>query len=100
MLHRRIARASLFLIALGLVACSAESKAKSTLDDYEKVFGKCKTLTEEAKLEPGQHGCAEVTSRAVEMGLKSSGLEESQWRPMLESWLKDKGFSAYYVATK
>jgi len=100
MLHRRIARASLLLIAFGFPACSAESKAASTLDDYEKVFGKCKTLTEEAKLEPGQHGCAEVTSRAVEMGLKNSGLEESKWRPMLEAWLKDKGLTAYYVTKK
>ena len=52
------------------------------------------------RLEPGQHGCAEVTSRAVEMGLENSGLEESKWRPMLEAWLKDKGLTAYYVTKK
>ncbi len=80
------------------VGCSAESKAKSTLDDYEKVFGKCKELHDEASLSPGQHGCVRVTSEAVEMGLKRSGLEESQWRPMLDAWLSDTGLTDYYVA--
>ena len=95
-----IRRFASLLPLVACVACSAESKAQSTLDDYEKVFNKCKDLHGEASLPPGQHGCVHATSQAVELGLKHSGLEESQWRPMLDAWLSDRGFTEYYVAPK
>lgn len=94
MLRTTLVLASLLL--LPAAGCSAESKAASTLDDYEKVFGKCKELHDEMKMEPGEHPCVGVTSKAVEMGLKHSGLEEEKWRPMLEAWLEKTKFTAYY----
>jgi len=90
--------AAAMLASVALVGCkSPEGKAKETLGKYEIVFSKCKELHDEMKMDPGTHRCSKVASLAVEMGLKDSGLPEAEWRKLLDEWLKEKNYSAYYL---
>jgi hypothetical protein len=34
----------------------------------------------------------------VERSLADSGLPEDEWRAMLEQWLADSGYGAYYLS--
>ena len=86
-----------FALALPLVGCSPEAKAKKTMEKYESTFKICKDMTEELKLKPGEHDCALVTSMALDMGLKDSGLEQSKLEPMRNEWLEKSGYKPYYV---
>ncbi len=84
-------------LVLASVGCSPEAKAKKTMEKYESTFGMCKKITEEAKMKPGEHDCALVTSMALDMGLKDTGLEESKVTPMRDEWLDKSGYKPFYI---
>jgi hypothetical protein len=83
--------------AIFVLGCSPESKAKSTLEKYETVFRICKEETEKTSMQPGEHRCAVVSSMAVEMSLADTGLEQAKQKEMLDKWLDEKGYKAYYI---
>ncbi len=83
--------------AFFVLGCSPESKAKSTLEKYETVFRICKEETEKTSMQPGEHRCALVASMAVEMSLADTGLEQAKQKEMLDKWLDEKGYKAYYI---
>jgi alcohol dehydrogenase YqhD (iron-dependent ADH family) len=90
--------AALAIFAFSLAGCSPESKAKDTLEKYENLaFKICKEETEKMKMKPGEHQCAYITSMALDMSLKDSGLEEAQINKMREEWLDKSGYRAYYI---
>lgn len=90
--------AALAIFALSLTGCSPESKAKDTLEKYETLaFRICKEETEKMKMKPGEHQCAYITSMALDMSLKDSGLEEAKINEMREAWLDKSGLRAYYI---
>lgn len=93
-----IAPAALIFAALTLgVGCSPESKAKSTLEKYETAFRICKEETEKNHMKPGEHRCALITSMAVDMSLKDTGVEEAKGKQMLSDWLDKSGYRPYYI---
>lgn len=93
-----IAPVTLLLGALALGAgCSPESKAKSTLEKYETAFRICKEETEKSHMKPGEHRCALITSMAVDMSLRDSGVEEAKAKQMLGDWLDKSGYRPYYI---
>ncbi|MBI3207226.1 MAG: hypothetical protein HYZ29_37155 [Myxococcales bacterium] len=98
---RRVARgralALVLLLAFAHGACTPKMRAKRLLGKYEKVFATCRKLTEDAGARPGEHSCAKVASLAVEGSLGDTGLAESEWRPMLSTWLAETGFAPYYI---
>jgi hypothetical protein len=90
--------AAFALFALSLTACSPESKAKDTLEKYENLaFRICKEETEKMKMKPGEHQCALITSMALDMSLKDTGLEEAKINEMREAWLDKSGYRPYYI---
>jgi hypothetical protein len=99
MTHPRIAFTFLFLCGAALLVpgCSPESKAQSTLEKYKDVFRICKEETEKTQMKPGEHRCSTVSSMAVEMSLKDSGLEDAKSKEMLSKWLDENGYKAYYI---
>ncbi|MEZ4296960.1 MAG: hypothetical protein R3B70_18490 [Polyangiaceae bacterium] len=92
-----IALFSLALGAFALTGCSPESKAKSTLEKYETVFRICKEETEKVKMEPGKHQCALVSSMALDMSLRDTGLDDAKVATMREEWLTKSGYKAFYI---
>jgi hypothetical protein len=89
------ALAALLLAAFG-TGCSAEGKAEKALAKYEKVFNMCKEMA--AKIP--NHRCKKVSSMALEMSLKRTGLAEEQWRKMAADWAATKGFKEIYIPQK
>jgi hypothetical protein len=86
------------VFAFSLTGCSPESKAKKTLQKYEEsAFRICKEETEKNKMKPGEHQCAYVTSMALDMGLKDSGLDEAKINTLREEWLDKSGYRGYYI---
>lgn len=83
--------------ALALAGCSPESKAKSTLEKYETAFRICKEETEKHDMKPGEHKCALITSMALDMSLRDSGLEEAKAKTMRDEWLDKSGYKAFYI---
>lgn len=95
-------RSMVVSVALGVAltfstGCSPEAKAKRELDKYAQVFDICKDITKKEGMKPGEHPCGKISTMALEMSLKDTGLPESEWRKLLEAWIKDKGYSDYYV---
>jgi hypothetical protein len=97
MTHKLIvgALAALLLAAFG-TGCSAEGKAEKALKKYEKVFDMCKEMT--AKIP--DHRCKKVSSMALEMSLKRTGLDEEKWRKMAVDWAATKGYKEIYIPQK
>lgn len=93
----RMVAGAAVLGAFFVLGCSPESKAKGTLEKYETVFRICKEETEKTSMKPGEHRCAVVSSMAVEMSLADTGLEPAKQKEMLDKWLDEKGYKAYYI---
>lgn len=87
----------LVLFALALGGCSPESKAKSTLEKYETAFRICKEETEKNKMAPGEHRCALISSMALDMSLKDTGLDEAAAGKMRDEWLDKTGYKPFYI---
>lgn len=83
--------------AFSLLGCSPESKAKSTLEKYETVFRICKEETEKVKMKPGEHQCALVSSMALDMSLRDTGLDDAKTKTMRDEWLDKAGYKAFYI---
>ena len=86
-----------FALVLASTGCSPESRAQKTMEKSETTFKMCKDITAEAKMKPGEHDCALVTSMALDMGLKDSGLEEGKLAPMRDAWLDKSGYKPFYI---
>jgi hypothetical protein len=89
--------AALLLGALALAGCSPEAKAQSTLQKYETVFNICKEETAKAGMKPGEHRCSLVSSMAVDMSLKDSGLDDAKIKLALGEWLDKTGYKPFYI---
>ena len=83
---------ALLLAAFG-TGCSAEGKAEKALEKYEKVFNMCKEMADKIP----DHRCKKVSSMALEMALKRTGLPEDKWRQMAAKWAETKGFKEVYI---
>ena len=84
------------LLALG-AGCSPEAKAKSTLEKYETAFRICKEETDKMKMAPGEHRCALVSSMALDMSMKDTGLDDAKITSMRDEWLTKSGYKAFYI---
>lgn len=84
------------LVAFG-AGCSPESKAKDMLGKYETAFRICKEETEKMNMKPGEHRCALVSSMALDMSLKDTGLDEAKIKTMRDEWLDKSGYKAFYI---
>jgi hypothetical protein len=91
---------SLVLGLAMMVACSAESKAKKTLEDYEIAFNECKKITEEEGKPLGTHYCSKITSMALEMALDDDGLDAAKRKQMLDEWVKSNPLGKLYADEK
>lgn len=89
------ALAALLLAAVG-TGCSAEGKAEKALQKYEKVFNMCKEMADKVP----DHRCKKVSSMALEMSLKRTGLAEDKWRKMATDWAATNGFNEIYIPQK
>jgi hypothetical protein len=85
------------LFMLAIAGCSPESKAKSTLEKYETAFRICKEETEKTKQKPGEHRCALVSSMALDMSMKDTGLDDASIDKMRDEWLDKSGYKAFYI---
>lgn len=81
-------------LSLALTGCSAEGKAQKKLKKYAKVFKICKKL---ATKRPN-HRCKKISSMALEMTMKKTGLAEDKWRPMVKDWASSNGFAEIYIS--
>lgn len=89
--------AAIALLALSLTGCSPESKAQGTLEKYETAFRICKEETEKMSMKPGEHRCALISSMALDMSLKDSGLDEAKVNQMRTEWLDKSGYKPFYI---
>ncbi len=96
-MNRISVSATLVMFTLFLAACSPESKAKTTLEKYETAFRICKEETDKVKMKPGEHRCALITSMALDMSLRDSGLEAAKVDSMREEWLTKSGYKPFYI---
>ena len=98
---RTVLRSSAVL-ALGLLAlaCSPESKAKKTLEDYEVAFNECKKISEEVGAEPGTHYCTKVSSMALEMSLDDTGIDKATRDKMIGEWVSSSPLGKFYADEK
>lgn len=84
------------LLAFG-AGCSPEAKAKETLGKYETAFRICKEETEKMNMKPGEHRCALVSSMALDMSLRDTGLDDAKIKTMRDEWLDKSGYKAFYI---
>jgi hypothetical protein len=90
------------LLVLGLLAlaCSPDKKAQKVLEDYEIVFNECKKLTEEVDAEPGTHYCSKVGSKALEMALDDTGIDQATRDEMIGEWKSSNPLGKFYADEK